>query len=72
MFIMHLRMRITHESSQGVICLPNWFQISKLQTLDKNIQALLQHKIKVVLRIKGATKSAYENDKLLLAKNTIF
>ena len=39
----------------------NWFLISQLRTLDTNIQALLPCKIKVVLYVKGATKTAYRN-----------
>ena len=33
----------------------------QLRTLDKNIQALLPSKIKVVLPLKGTTETAYRN-----------
>ena len=55
--------RNTYVYSQDIMAVffLNWFLISQLRTLDTNIQALLPCKIKVVLYVKGATKTAYRN-----------
>ena len=45
----------------GICIFPNCFQIFQIQALNANIQTLLPCKIKVLLHVKGATKTAYGN-----------